>query len=136
MTKAILKRAFHGRFGPDWPGQRCGAKTRKGTPCQRPAYKRNGRCSLHGGRSTGPKTEDGLARLTAARTTHGKYTKEKRAEAKRFAEQGRQMRAELAELEAVVRGPRSSGQEMAGLVQIICRLWLLECRVCRVETNL
>ena len=47
----------------------------------------------------GPKTEDGLARLTAARTTHGKYTKEKRAEAKRFAEQGRQMRAELAELE-------------------------------------
>ena len=49
---------------------------------------------------TGPKTEDGLARLTAARTTHGKYTKEKRAAAKRFAEQGRQMRAELAELEA------------------------------------
>ena len=30
---------------------------------------------------TGPKTEDGLARLTAARTTHGKYTKEKRAAA-------------------------------------------------------
>ena len=26
---------------------------------------------------TGPKTEDGLARLTVARTTHGKYTKEK-----------------------------------------------------------
>ena len=25
---------------------------------------------------------------------------------------------------------------MAGLVQIICGLWLLECRVCRVETNL
>ena len=43
--------------------------------------------------------EDGVARLTAVRTTHGKYTKEKRAEAKRFAEQGRQMRAELAELE-------------------------------------
>ena len=49
--------------------------------------------------STGPKTDDGLARLTAARTTHGKYTKEKRGEAKRFAVQGRQMRAELAELE-------------------------------------
>ena len=46
-----------------------------------------------------PKTEDGLARLTAARTTHGKYTKEKRAVARRYAEQGRQMRAELAELE-------------------------------------
>jgi len=46
-----------------------------------------------------PKTGDGLARLTAARTTHGKYTKNKRAVARRYAEQGRQMRAELAELE-------------------------------------
>ena len=99
MTNTNLEKGIPWQFGPDWPGQRCGAKTRKGTPCQRPAYKRNGRCSLHGGKSTGPKTEDGLARLTAARTTHGKYTKEKRAAAKRFAEQGRQMRAELAELE-------------------------------------
>ena len=36
------------RFGADWPGQRCGAKTRRGTACQRPANKRNGRCRLHG----------------------------------------------------------------------------------------
>ena len=54
-------------------------------------------CTVAG--STGPKTEDGLTRLTAARTTHGKYTKEKRAVGRRFAEQGRQMWAELAELE-------------------------------------
>ena len=47
----------------------------------------------------GPRTEAGLARLTAARTTHGKFTKEKRVEAKRKAEVGRQMRAELKELE-------------------------------------
>ena len=100
MAKGRFQKGNSFRFGLDRPGQRCGAKTRKGTACQRPAYKRNGRCSLHGGRSTGPKTEDGLARLTAARTTHGKYTKEKRAEAKGFAEQGRQMRAELKELEA------------------------------------
>ena len=100
MTKNNLEKGIPWRFGPDWPGQRCGAKTRKGTPYQRPAYKPNGRCSLHGGKSTGPKTEDGLARLTVARTTHGKYTKEKRAAAKRFAKQGRQMRTELAELEA------------------------------------
>ena len=86
-------------YGPNWQGQRCEAKTRKGTPCQRPAHNRNGRCALHGGKSTEPKTQEGLARLTAARTIHGKYTKEKRAEAKRKAEVGRQMRAELAELE-------------------------------------
>ena len=86
-------------YGPSWQGQRCEARTRGGTPCQRPAYKRNGRCALHGGKASGPTTKEGFARLKAARRTHGKYTKEKRAEAKRFAEQGRQMRAELAELE-------------------------------------
>ncbi len=31
----------------------CGARTRKGTPCRQPAMK-NGRCRLHGGKSTGP----------------------------------------------------------------------------------
>ena len=51
------------RFGANWPGQRCGAKTRRGTPCQRPANKRNGRCRLHGGQSTGPKTAEGRAKI-------------------------------------------------------------------------
>jgi hypothetical protein len=46
-----------------------------------------------------PRTKDGLARLTEAKTKHGKFTKEKRAEARRFAEEGRQMRGELKELE-------------------------------------
>lgn len=48
-----------------WRGT-CGAKTRKGTPCQAPPVwwrgadrARNGRCKLHGGLSTGPKTEAG-----------------------------------------------------------------------------
>ena len=89
------------RFGDQWEeGVRCGAKTRSGSPCRRPAYKGNGRCHFHGGASTGPRTKAGLARLTKARTTHGLYTKEKRAAARRFAEQGRQMRGELKELEA------------------------------------
>ena len=64
----------------------------QGTPCQRPARLPVGRCKLHGGASTGPRTKDGLARLTEARTKHGKFTKEKRAEARRCAEQGREMR--------------------------------------------
>jgi hypothetical protein len=34
-------------------GPRCGAKTRRGTPCQRPAILKSGRCRLHGGRSPG-----------------------------------------------------------------------------------
>ena len=63
------------RFGADWPGQRCGAKTRQDTPCQRPANKRNGRCRLHGGASSGPRTEQGRAKIAAANTTTGQHTK-------------------------------------------------------------
>ncbi len=40
---------------------KCGAITRKGTPCQRPGNKHNGRCRLHGGNSTGPTTTSGKA---------------------------------------------------------------------------
>src|SRR6266581_7587144 len=42
----------------------CGAKTRIGTPCQRRDVHHgpSGRCKLHGGLSTGPKTVDGKRR--------------------------------------------------------------------------
>lgn len=39
--------------------RRCNAKTRKGTNCRRYGSIHNGRCKLHGGRSTGPKTDMG-----------------------------------------------------------------------------
>ncbi|MDG2356408.1 MAG: HGGxSTG domain-containing protein [Paracoccaceae bacterium] len=51
---------FATRFGDQWGGVRCGAKTRSGSACQRPAYQVNGKCHLHGGASTGPRTEAGL----------------------------------------------------------------------------
>jgi len=53
VTKHISELGKATRFGHDWQGERCGAKTRRGTECQRPAHKHNRRCSLHGGRSTG-----------------------------------------------------------------------------------
>ncbi len=49
---------------------RCGARTRRQTPCQGAAMP-NGRCRMHGGASTGPRTVEGLERLRAARTKHG-----------------------------------------------------------------
>ena len=57
---------------------RCGARTRAGCPCRAPAMA-NGRCRMHGGRSTGPRTPEGLARLAAARTKHGAYNAASRA---------------------------------------------------------
>src|SRR5208337_2211446 len=56
-------------------GRRCGARTRSGFACRAPAMA-NGRCRVHGGTSTGPRTAAGLARLAAARTTKGTYSAE------------------------------------------------------------
>ena len=55
LVKGNVRIGVHTRFGPNWPGKRCLAKTRRGTACQRAAYKHNGRCALDGGRSTGPR---------------------------------------------------------------------------------
>lgn len=40
----------------------CGARTRAGTPCKMRGLFRSGRCKLHGGLSTGPKSEAGKAK--------------------------------------------------------------------------
>jgi hypothetical protein len=49
---------------------RCGARCRDGSPCQAPPVWNksldrpvNGRCRIHGGLSTGPKTEEGRRRI-------------------------------------------------------------------------
>lgn len=44
----------------------CGAKTRKGEPCDEPVVPGKRRCRSHGGLSTGPKTEEGRERIREA----------------------------------------------------------------------
>ena len=63
--------------------KRCGAKNRRGVPCQCPAM-RNGRCWLHGGLSTGPRTPEGMERIRKAATKHGRYTQQAKAEQLHF----------------------------------------------------
>jgi hypothetical protein len=46
----------------------------------------NGRCLMHGGASTRPRTAEGLARSRRARWKHGLYSAEARAEQKRVRE--------------------------------------------------
>src|ERR1022692_120736 len=76
---------------------RCGAKTRRGTACQAPAMS-NGRCRMHGGASTGPRTQEGLARSRRSRWKHGLYSSEARAEQKRIRELIRKSRELLKRL--------------------------------------
>lgn len=58
--------------------RRCGARTRKRTPCRAPAMV-NGRCRMHGGKSTGPRTPEGLERSRKANWKHGYYSAESKA---------------------------------------------------------
>jgi len=103
VTKSISELGKATRFGADWPGKRCGAKTRRGTECQRPAYKHSGRCGLHGGKSTGAKTYEGLQSISKANMKHGKYTTGKLETRRRAAEVGRKVKAELKNIELQLR---------------------------------
>lgn len=55
----------------------CGAKARQNNnqPCRQPAMINKQRCRLHGGKSTGPKTEAGKLKSAQANLKHGDYTK-------------------------------------------------------------
>ena len=99
LTKGNVTIGIQTRFGPNWPGKRCLAKTRRGTKCQSAAYKHNGRCRLHGGLSTGARTLEGLKRISEANLKHGRRTKEKLAANRHSADVGRRVRAELKRIE-------------------------------------
>ena len=71
---------------------RCGARTRKRTPCKAPAMA-NGRCRLHGGKSTGPRTLEGLERSRKANWKHGYYSAEAIAQRRYYREFFRECRA-------------------------------------------
>src|SRR5438046_5317314 len=58
---------------------RCGARSKRtGKPC-RGAAMPNGRCKLHGGKSTGPRTPEGLERSRRANWKPGHYSREAKA---------------------------------------------------------
>ena len=62
---------------------RCGARSKRtGKPCQGAAA--NGRCKLHGGKSTGPRTPEGLERSRRANWKHGHFSREAKAERSRL----------------------------------------------------
>ena len=99
LTKANQRKFIESgvatRFGPDWPGNRCLAKNRRGTPCQKPAITGKNRCQLHGGKSTGPRTAEGKARVVAANTKHGRRSKTHAEEIKAINAELREITFEL-----------------------------------------
>ncbi|WP_442965693.1 HGGxSTG domain-containing protein [Ramlibacter sp. Leaf400] len=54
----------------------CQARSKRtGNQCRAPAMKGKLVCKFHGGKSTGPRTQAGLEKCAATRTTHGQETK-------------------------------------------------------------
>ena len=96
MANSNLKRVSQPCLGPERPLQSCCARTRKGTPCQKPPLMGKTRCRLHGGLSTGPRTAEGKARIAAAHWKHGRRSRA-------FTEARKQIWADLRAVEARMR---------------------------------
>jgi len=77
---------------------RCGAKTRKGTQCRAPAMA-NGRCRMYGGKSTGPRTPEGLERSRKANWKHGLYSAESIAARRYMSQLLRESRETIGQVE-------------------------------------
>ena len=61
--------------------RRCSAQSKRTKlRCGAPAMKGKRVCRTHGGKSTGPKTEQGKANSAKANLKHGKYTKQAQTE--------------------------------------------------------
>lgn len=99
---------------------RCTAKSiRTGVQCGRPALKSSKTqvCQFHGGRSTGPKTAEGKARIAAAHTVHGQETSAARTE--RSAGSAKLSRIEDAMyLLEMTTAPRTRGRKARGYVPV------------------
>jgi hypothetical protein len=94
--------------------RRCTAKSKRSSEqCRRPALKGKAVCDFHGGRSTGPKTAEGKARIAAAHTVHGRETQKQRAE--RSVASARICRLEDAmHVLKMTTAPRARGRKAAG----------------------
>ena len=77
---------------------RCGAKTRRAPKCRAPAMA-NGRCRMHGGKSTGPRTADGLERSRKANWKHGRYSAESLTERRYISQLLRESRETIEQVE-------------------------------------
>ena len=72
VKRAAQKAAKASASKPPAPVARCGAIRANGQPCERPCHKprgakrRRSHCRQHGGKSTGPRTPEGRARIAAS----------------------------------------------------------------------
>ena len=81
-------------IGPMRASPRCGARTRKGTPCEAPAVAGKARCRMHGGAAG-----SGAPRGNRNALKHGRFTGEAIAERRAVRAMIREMEGFLDEIE-------------------------------------
>ena len=81
--------------------------------CRAPAMRGKVVCKTHGGRSTGPKTAQGRARIAAAHRVHGFETRAVRQERSRELAHLAALE-ELARLIGMITGPKTRGRPSGG----------------------
>ncbi len=98
----------------------CTAKSKRtGRQCKAPALRisKTQKCRIHGGKSTGPRTEDGIHRIREANTTSGNETKEARDERSRknlwFAQA-----EDVMQVLEMTNSPRNRGRKPNGYTKI------------------
>jgi len=92
------------RPGDFLAARRCCARTRSHGACRQPAMA-NGRCRMHGGMSTGPRTPAGRERCRHARLTHGARS----AALVALVREARACNRRIATLRAAMNGRRPAG---------------------------
>jgi len=99
---------------------RCTARSkRSGLQCGRPANKtsKTQKCQFHGGRSTGPRTAEGKARVIAAHRRHGRETLQ--AKANRSGQSALLLQLEDAtHVLGMVTGARTRGRKPVGYAPV------------------
>jgi hypothetical protein len=96
MTHEPQRRILRERLELANAAPRCRAKRKSDGKQCRAAAMANGRCRVHGGPSTGPRTPEGLERSRKATWRHGHYSAESKAARAEGRHALRELRALLA----------------------------------------
>jgi hypothetical protein len=108
--------------------RRCQALSKRSKEqCRKPALKGKSVCGFHGGKSTGPRTEEGRARIAKAHTVHGTETRQMRTQRSQDDAYLRQLE-DLLYATGMCTGPRWRGRKPKGYAPITtpdeALLWL------------
>jgi hypothetical protein len=92
VNKGKLRNGNHS--GDPHKAPRCGAHSRRtGLPCRAPAVRGKQRCRLHGGKSTGPKTPEGIERVSKSQWKTGRHSRKRIESNRKNKRQEKELRA-------------------------------------------